>query len=89
MTDRQPDCFIRKSTLPRPVQEHLARQLRAVYSAQQEPPAYLGDPGLPVGFDEPLHRLAASERSRERRRADLCGLQAVGRALYAGDVIQN
>jgi len=69
------------SGLPRPVQEHLARQLRAVYGAEQGPPAFLGDPGLPVGFEEPLGKLIESERFRARQRASACGLEAVRRAL--------
>lgn len=35
------------TVLPRPVQEHLARQLRATYVETLEKPAYLGDPALP------------------------------------------
>jgi hypothetical protein len=69
------------SSLPRPIQEHLARQLRAAYSAEQDPPAYLGDPALPVDFVEPLGRLIAVERSRDRQRASTCGFLAVQRAL--------
>jgi len=68
-------------SLPRPVQDHLARQLRAFYVERQERPAYLGDPALPAGFDEHLYRLGANERSRERTRARECGLAAVRTAL--------
>lgn len=67
--------------LPRPVQEHLARQLRATYVETQEKPAYLGDPALPAAFDDQLHRLAAGERQRIRERASRQGLEAVAAAL--------
>jgi hypothetical protein len=69
------------TVLPRPVQEHLARQLRATYVETQEKPAYLGDPALPSAFDDHLHRLAAGERQRTRERASSQGLAAVAAAL--------
>ena len=72
-------------TLPRPVQEHLARELRAAYVEKQERPAYLGDPSLPVMFDEPLWRLETVERNRRRQRARDCGLEAVKTALDSPD----
>lgn len=71
--------------LPRPIQEHLARHLRAAYVEQEDRPAYLGDPALPVAFDEHLYRLAADERSRERQRAGECGLAAVTTALAGAE----
>lgn len=71
--------------LPRPVQEHLARQLRAAYVEREDRPAYLGDPALPAMFDEPLYRLAAYDRSRERKRASECGLSAVRSALAGAE----
>lgn len=63
--------------LPRPVQEHLARQLRAEYHRTEEKPAFLGDPVVPPAFDEHLHRMEAKEREKIGER----GLQAVEAAL--------
>lgn len=65
--------------LPRPVQEHLGRQLRAAYRETEAPPAYLGDPALPSAFDDSIHRLAICEGARERAR--MRGLGAVRAAL--------
>ena len=61
--------------LPRSVQEHLGQQLRSAYNELQEKPAYLGDPALPVQFDEPLYRLSLRERVRQK------GIAAVRSAL--------
>jgi hypothetical protein len=63
--------------LPRPVQEHLARQLRAEYHRTEDKPAFLGDPAVPAAFDEHLHRLEAKEREIIGER----GLEAVEAAL--------
>jgi hypothetical protein len=82
MTSRQhPIAPVRpKGTpLPRPIQEHLGRQLRAVYRETEPSPAYLGDPGLPSAFDDHLHRLADREAGGERAR--IRGLGAVRAAL--------
>jgi hypothetical protein len=74
-----------EATLPRPVQEHLARQLRAAYVETQDKPAFLGDPALPPAFDEHLYALRASETARERERASTSGLSAVSTALESLD----
>ena len=66
-------------SLPRPVQEHLGGELRLAYRQAEEKPAYLGDPVLPLAFDEPLHQLATRESARERARQR--GLGAVRSAL--------
>jgi hypothetical protein len=63
------------TALPRLVQEHLARQLRAAYLEIQDKPAYLGDPALPAEFDRHLLRLSRRQRAAEN------GLAAVARAL--------
>ena len=65
------------AALPRPVQEHLARQLRAEYHIGEDKPAFLGDPALPPLFDGPLHRLAEKEREKIHER----GVEAVEEAL--------
>jgi hypothetical protein len=65
------------AALPRPVQEHLARQLRAEYHRTEDKPAFLGDPAVPAVFDEHLHRLEAKEREIIGER----GLEAVEAAL--------
>ena len=68
--------------LPRPIQEHLGRELRTTYNAQApEKPAYLGDPVLPLAFELLLQRLEASERQRIREMAHNQGIDAVERAL--------
>jgi hypothetical protein len=71
--------------LPQPVREHLGRELRAAYIQKQEKPAYLGDPALPLAFDEPLNRLASKERVARRRRAREEGIAAVETALEHSD----
>lgn len=74
--DRRPSD---RTPLPRPVQEHLGRQLRAAYRAAEPPPAYLGDPALPSTFDDVVRRLASREGAPER--AGARGLSAVRVAL--------
>jgi hypothetical protein len=66
-----------EAALPRPVQEHLARQLRAEYHRTEDKPAFLGDPVVPPAFDEHLQRLEAKEREIIGER----GLEAVEAAL--------
>ena len=73
------------STLPRPVQDHLGRQLRATYFETQDKPAYLGDPALPIEFDQYLHRLS----TLDVRRSERCGLAAVSAALSFGSGLNN
>ena len=65
------------AALPRPVQEHLARQLRAEYHRTEDKPAFLGDPAVPVIFEEHLHRIEEKEREIIGER----GLEAVEAAL--------
>ncbi len=67
--------------LPPPVREHLGRELRAAYVEKQDKPAYLGDPALPLSFDEPLTRLVKKERASRRKRAHEQGIAAVETAL--------
>jgi hypothetical protein len=61
--------------LPRPVQEHLARQLRVTYLELQGKPTYLGDPALPLEFETHLYRLSTRQRASEQ------GMAAVAAAL--------
>ena len=65
--------------LPRPLQEHLAQQLRAEYQLVADKPAFLGDPALPVEFEIQLNRLDRREKVHER------GIEAVKAALNLGD----
>jgi hypothetical protein len=65
------------TALPRPIQEHLARQLRAEYHRTEDKPAFLGDPAVPALFDEHLHRLEEKEREIIHER----GVDAVEAAL--------
>jgi hypothetical protein len=79
MTDQNDNTESRP--LPQPVREHLGRELRAAYVTKQDMPAYLGDPALPLAFDEPLRRLDKKERTERRKRAHDQGVSAVGSAL--------
>ncbi len=72
-----PDEAAGDAALPRPIQEHLARQLRAEYHRTEDKPAFLGDPAVPAVFDEHLHRLEEKEREKIGER----GLEAVEAAL--------
>ncbi len=61
--------------LPRPLQEHLAQQLRAEYQLVADKPAFLGDPAIPPEFDRHIRRLDVQEKAHER------GIEAVKAAL--------
>ena len=67
------------AALSRPLQEHLARELRAEYQLVADKPAFLGDPALPVEFEIQLNRLDRRERVHER------GVEAVKAALEIED----
>ena len=69
------------SSLPRPLQEHLAQQLRSAYHELSDKPAFLGDPNLPVEFEYHLARLEAVERDRLIEKIRSEGLEAVRAAL--------
>ena len=69
------------AVLPRWIQEHLGRQLRATLVDTQDKPAYLGDPALPSAFDQYLYEMARNHGTRECRRANYHGLAAVATAL--------
>ena len=71
--------------LPHPVREHLGEHLRITYREIQERPTYLGDPALPVEFDDYVCRLALREGACERERDR--GLAAVRAAL--GDLLNG
>ena len=64
--------------LPKPIQEHLGRQLRSAYNAQAEKPAFLGDPVVPPQFERLIRRIEVSEKVRE------IGVEAVRQALEPG-----
>lgn len=70
-----------KPALPKSVQEHLGRELRAALHEGAPAPAYVGDPALPPAFDEYLRRLALLPQSPEGERARSLGLAAVEAAL--------
>jgi hypothetical protein len=67
--------------LPRSVQEHLGRTLRADYYEREEKPRYLGDTALPLEFDPYLYRLEQKERARSIIRVREQGTRAVAEAL--------
>src|SRR3954463_8548603 len=49
-------------TLPKPVQEHLGRKLRAAYYETGDRPAYVGDPAIPPELDTHVRKLEQRER---------------------------
>ena len=51
-------------SLPRPIQDHIAQQMRSEYHLTADRPAFLGDPAVPVSFDEPLRRLEERQQAR-------------------------
>lgn len=63
------------SGLARPIQDHLAQQLRTAYHAMSDKPAFLGDPVVPAQFDQHIQRLEIREKAHDR------GIQAVKAAL--------
>lgn len=69
--------------LPRAVQEHLGRELRAEYFQRGDRPKYLGDPALPLAFDSYLYRLEQVERASKLVRIREHGALAVADALSA------
>ena len=69
------------SGLARPLQEHLAQQLRSTYQSLAEKPAFLGDPAVPPEFERHLQRLEAVERGRQREKIRTKGVEAVKTAL--------
>jgi hypothetical protein len=71
----------RASSLSRPLQEHLARELRSTYHATEEKPAFLGDPAIPVEFEYQLQRLEAVEKVRHTEKVHNQAVEAVKTAL--------
>jgi len=67
--------------LPRPVQEHLGRKLRAQLYETGERPQYLGDPVVPREFDPLIEKIQMNDRVRRATRIRLAGQQAVAVAL--------
>ena len=65
--------------LPREVQEHLGRQLRATLRTPEAAPAFLGDTALPPQFERHIRRLRIHERGVQR------GYDAVRDALGLPD----
>ena len=63
------------TALPRPLQEHLAQQLRAEYQLVADKPAFLGDPAIPPEFDRHIRRLDVQEKAHD------LGVEAVKAAL--------
>lgn len=69
------------ATLPAPVQQHLAQQLRAAYQETAEKPAFLGDPALPPQIEQKVGELIERERSAVREKVHELGTEAVEAAL--------
>lgn len=72
--------------LPRSVQDHLGRELRAHCFEREDRPKYLGDPALPLEFDPYLYRPEQKERASRIVRIREQGTLAVADAL--SDLIQ-
>jgi hypothetical protein len=68
--------------LGRPLQEHLAQQLRTTYHVMTDKPAFLGDAAVPPQFEEHLRRLEAKDRERHHEKVRQRGIEAVESALY-------
>lgn len=67
--------------LPRLVQEHLGRKLRAQLHEVGDKPQYLGDPAIPREFDPLIEKIVQRERAHTSDRAQQAGYQAVAAAL--------
>lgn len=74
-TEPEPSGEEDAAPLARPIQEHLAQQLRTTYHAMAEKPAFLGDPVVPPQFDQHIQRLEIREKAHDK------GIQAVKAAL--------
>jgi hypothetical protein len=69
--------------LPKPIQEHLGRQLRSTYNAEADRPAFLGDPAIPPQFERLIRRIAIGEKVHE------FGVEAVRQALQPGSAVSE
>jgi len=67
--------------LPKPVQEHLGRTLRAQLHEAGEKPQYLGDPMVPREFDPIIEKIEMKDRARRTAKIEEAGRQAVEAAL--------
>ncbi|MBX9932192.1 MAG: hypothetical protein K2Y56_11740 [Methylobacterium sp.] len=63
------------ATLPEPVRDHLGQQLRAVFTADDGVPNYLGEPVVPEVFEPQIERLEVRLKTHEE------GTDAVAQAL--------
>lgn len=77
--DARPETRPYPSTLDKPVQEHLGKELRGVYNVLADKPTYLGESALPAAFDTQLDRLARRVAASEQ------GAAAVSEALQIPD----
>jgi hypothetical protein len=77
--DVRPETGPYPSTLDKPVQEHLGKELRGVYNVLADKPTYLGESTLPAAFDLQLDRLARRITASEQ------GAAAVSEALQISD----
>ena len=68
------------AALPPPVQEHLAKELRAAYQQATEKPAFLGDTALPPAIEEKVEQLAERD-ARMRAKTRKVATEAVRAAL--------
>jgi hypothetical protein len=69
--------------LPKPIQEHLGRQLRSTYNAEADRPAFLGDPAIPPQFERLIRRIEIGEKVHE------FGVEAVRQALQADPIVTH
>ena len=77
--DARPETQPYPSTLDKPVQEHLGKELRGIYNVLADKPTYLGESALPAAFDAQLNRLARRVAASEQ------GAAAVSEALEIPD----
>ena len=73
--ERQARLKAEVAALPRDVQEHLGRRLRAALQTPDARPSFLGDTNLPPEFERLVRRLEAGERGQRQ------GYEAVKQAL--------
>ena len=75
--ERQARLKAEVAALPRDVQEHLGRRLRAALQTPDARPSFLGDTNLPPEFERLVRRLEAGERGQRGQRQ---GYEAVKQA---------
>lgn len=81
--DARPAARPYPSSLDKPVQEYLGKELRGIYNVLADKPTYLGESALPAAFDMQLNRLERRVAASEQ------GAAAVRKALQIPDPIDE